>query len=176
MLVLLLVLGKPALAQDTTQVSEADVKAAFLFGMAKFITWPAEAFASETAPVVVGVYGDELFTRTLQTLVADRKVHGRSITVKRLTKPEDGKTCQILYFGAAETRKMGQVYDSIKRMPILTVGESDDFLDQGGMFNFFFEDKQLRFEVNPPTTENAKLTVSSHLLRLAKKVRKGGAK
>jgi hypothetical protein len=71
---------------------------------------------------------------------------------------------------------MQLAYETIKKLPILTVGESDDFLDHGGMFNLFFEDKQLRFEVNPATAENAKLTVSSKLLRLAKKIRKGGAK
>jgi len=175
MLVFLSVLGRPAMAQDA-QVPEADLKAAFLFNFTKFIEWPAEAFANDDAPVVVGVYGDEKFTKTLQTLLADKKVNTHPFTVKRLTNPQEAKGCQILFFRESETRIMGQVYDAIKRLPILTVGESEDFLDQGGMFNFFFEDKQLRFEVNPPTAENAKLTVSSKLLRLAKKVRKGGAK
>ena len=174
-LVLLSVLCRPAAAQDA-QVSESDLKAAFLFNFTKFIEWPAEAFPREDAPVNVGVYGDEAFTATLRALLADKKAHGRAFNVKRLVNPADAKTCQILYFREGETRKMGAVYDAIKKLPILTVGESDDFLDQGGMFNFFFEDKQLRFEVNPATAENAKLTVSSKLLRLAKNIRKGGAK
>lgn len=174
-LVFLSLLGRPAMAQDA-QVPEADLKAAFLYNFTKFIEWPPEAFPKEDAAVNVGVYGDEKFTETLQTLLADKKAHGRRFLVRRLTNPQDAKTCQILFFREPETKKMGAVYDTIKRLPILTVGESDDFLDQGGMFNFFFEDKQLRFEVNPATAENAKLTVSSHLLRLAKKIRKGGAK
>ena len=45
----------------------------------------------------------------------------------------------------------------------------------GFQYDLYFEDKQLRFEVNPATAENAKLTVSSKLLHLAK-IRKGGAK
>lgn len=174
-LVLLSVLGGPALAQDA-QVSEADVKAAFLFNFTKFVEWPAEAFPKDDSPVSVGVYGDEEFTTTLRTLLADKKAHGRSFTVRRLSNPADAKSCEILFFREAETKKMGTVYESIKKLPILTVGESDDFLDQGGMFNLFFEDKQLRFEVNPATAENAKLTVSSKLLRLAKRIRQGGLK
>ena len=173
-LVLLSAFGNRAWAQDAS-VSEADLKAAFLFNFTKFIEWPAEAFGAEDAPVAVGVYGDEEFAKTLRTLLADKKAHGRPFTVKRLTNPQEAKTCQILFFRESQTRIMGQVYESIKRLPILTVGESDEFLDEGGMFNLFFEDKQLRFEVNPATAENAKLTVSSKLLRLAK-IRKGGAK
>lgn len=163
------------MAQDAP-VAEADLKAAFLFNFTKFIEWPPAAFPKEDSTVNVGVYGDEEFTTTLRTLLADKKAHNRPFNVRRLTNPADAKTCQILFFRESETRKMGIAYDSVKRLPILTVGESDDFLDNGGMFNLFFEDKQLRFEVNPATAENAKLTVSSKLLRLAKKIRKGGAK
>ena len=174
-LVFLSVLARPLAAQEI-QVSEADVKAAFLFNFTKFIEWPPEAFPREDSKVEVGVYGDEEFTQTLRTLLADKKAHGRPFVVRRLINVADAKTCQILYFRKGEARKMGAAYESIKKLPVLTVGESNDFLDQGGMFNFFFEDKQLRFEVNPATAENAKLTVSSKLLRLAKKIRKGGAK
>jgi hypothetical protein len=175
MLVLLSAFGNAPRAQEA-QVAEAELKAAFLFNFTKFIEWPSDAFPTEASHVVVGVYGDEPFAGTLRSLLADKKAHGRPFTVKRLANPQDAKHCQIIFFRESETRKMREAYESIKRLPILTVGESDDFLDEGGMFNLFFEDKQLRFEVNPATAENAKLTVSSKLLRLAKKIRKGGAK
>lgn len=174
MLVLLSVLGPQTLAQDA-KVSESDLKAAFLFNFTTLIEWPPEAFARDDSKMVVGVYGDEDFATTLKTLLADKKAHGRPFVVKRLANAADARTCQIVFFRESETRKMGQAYESIKKLPILTVGESEEFLDQGGMFTFFFEDKQLRFEINPATAENAKLTVSSKLLRLAK-IRKGGAK
>ena len=173
MLLLLFFLGAPARAQDA-QVGESDLKAAFLYNFTKFIEWPAEAFAKEDAPVAVGVYGDEEFTQNLRTLLADTKAHNRPFVVKRLTTAQEAKTCQILFFRESETRRMGAVYESIKRLPILTVGESQgEFLDQGGMFSLIVEDKQLRFEVNTAVAENAKLTISSKLLRLAKNIRKG---
>jgi hypothetical protein len=173
MLVFLSILGPQPRAQDT--LPEADLKAAVLYNFTKYVEWPADAFASPEAPLVVGVFGDEAFTRTLRTLLADKTAHKRGFTVKRLTNNTDGKACHILFFQANETRRMGQLYDIIKRSPILTVGESDEFLDQGGMMNLYFEDKQVRFEVHPPTAENAKLSVSSRLLRLAK-IRRGAAK
>ena len=173
MLVFLSILGPHPRAQDA--LPEADLKAAVLYNFTKYVEWPADAFASAEAPIVVGVFGDEAFTRTLRTLLADKTAHKRGFTVKRLTNDADAKTCHILFFQTAESRRMGRVYESIKRLPILTVGESDDFMDQGGMVYLFFEDKQLRFEVHPPTAENAKLNVSSRLLRLAK-IRRGPAK
>ena len=172
MLVLLSVPGGSAVAQEA---SEGDAKAAFLFHFTTLIEWPKDAFPTEDSKVNVGVYGDEDFTRIVRALVADKKAHGRPFVVKRLVNAAEAKNYQILFFREGETQKMGAAYDSIKKLPILTVGESEDFLEKGGMINLYFEGKQLRFEVNPATAENAKLTVSSKLLRLAK-IRKGGAK
>ena len=61
-------------------------------------------------------------------------------------------------------------------VPVLTVGESTQFLDLGGIINFVFQDTQLRFEINQDAAEQAKLVISSKLMRLAKSVRKGGQK
>ena len=171
---MLVLLSVPRLTVSQ-EAAEGDAKAAFLFHFTTLIEWPKDAFPTEDAKVNVGVYGDEEFTKTVRTLLQDKKAHGRPFVVKRVVNAAEAKNYQILFFREAETRKMGAAYDSIKKLPILTVGESDDFLEEGGMINLYFEDKQLRFEVNPATAENAKLTVSSKLLRLAK-IRKGGAK
>jgi hypothetical protein len=173
MLVFLSILGQPAAAQDA--LPEADLKAAVLYNFTKYVEWPAEAFASAEEPLVVGVFGEESFTKTLRTLLADKTAHKHPFVVRRLTNDAEAKGCHILFFQANETRRMGRLYETIKRSPILTIGESEEFMDQGGMVNLFFEDKQVRFEVHPPTAENAKLSVSSRLLRLAK-IRRGGAK
>jgi hypothetical protein len=176
MLLLLSFTAPCGVAQDAA-VPEADLKAAFLFNFAKFVEWPAEAFPQEDSPLTIGIYGDEDFTSTLRTLIKDKKAHGRAFVVKRLTTIQEAKSCQMLFFRDAEGKRVfPALYDSIKRSSILTVGESEDFLDAGGMLNLFFEDKRLRFDVNPAPAESAKLSISSQLLRLAKNIRKGGTK
>jgi hypothetical protein len=93
--------------------------------------------------------------------------------VRRLTNPQDAKSCQILFFRKVRPEKWAPFMNQSSDFPFWTVGESEgEFLNQGGMFNLIFEDKQLRFEVNTAAAENAKLTISSKLLRLAKNIRK----
>jgi hypothetical protein len=171
----LLISGAISPAQDTP-LTEADLKAAFLFNFAKFVDWPKEAFTSDDAKIVIGIYGDEEFATTLRTLLQTKKAHGRGFTVRRVTTAQEARSAHLLFFRESETRRLGQVIDGIRRLPVLTVGESSEFLDMGGMLNLFFEDKQLRFDVNPAAADAAQLTMSSQLLRLAKNVRKGGAK
>jgi hypothetical protein len=150
-------------------VPETDVKAAFLYNFAKFVEWPQEAFASETAPIQIAVFGDEEFSAKLKSLLSDKKAHGRSFEVKRITNPQDAKTVQMVFVPSAESRRTSQILEATRKLPVLTVGESDQFLDLGGMINFVFEDSQLRFQINPEAAEKARLKISSQLLRLAKK-------
>jgi hypothetical protein len=55
---------------------------------------------------------------------------------------------------------------------VLTVGESDWFIDSGGMIRLFLEGGKVRFEVNAGAAEQAQLKVSSQLLKLARAVRR----
>lgn len=174
LLLLWVALAASPRAQDA-QLTESDLKAAFLFQFAKFVDWPADAFASDEAPIEIGVLGDEDFAATLKTLLDKKKSHSRPFVVRQIGSQQEARKCHMLFFRESDTRRLGAMIDSIRQLPILTVGESNDFIGQGGMLNFFFEDKQLRFEVNPAPVQTARLTVSSQLMRLAK-IRKGGSK
>ena len=54
--------------------------------------------------------------------------------------------------------------------PVLTVGETDNFLDEGGSINLFLRQGTIRFGVNLDSTERAGLKVSSRMLNLADEV------
>jgi hypothetical protein len=149
--------------------SQTEVKAAFLYNFAKFVEWPAEAFSSETAPIQLGVFGDEDFAAKLRSLLNDKKAHGRSFDVKVFSNPQEAKNFQMVFVAASEAKRAAQVLEAVRKSPVLTIGESEQFLDSGGMINFVFEEAQLRFEVNPESADKAKIEISSKLLRLAKK-------
>jgi hypothetical protein len=53
-------------------------------------------------------------------------------------------------------------------MPILTLSDTADFAERGGIANFFIDDGRLRFSVNPGAATRARLQISSRLLSLAK--------
>lgn len=149
--------------------SETEVKAAFLYNFARFVEWPSTAFSSDTAPLRVAVFGDEDFTAKLASLLSDKKAHGRAFEVKRITNPQEAKNFQMVFIPSAESKRALLVLDAVKKLPVLTIGESDEFLDYGGMINVYFEETQPRFEINPEPAEKVKLVISSKLLRLAKK-------
>jgi hypothetical protein len=75
----------------------------------------------------------------------------------------------MVFVTSAESKRALLVLDAVKKSPTLTIGESDEFLDYGGMIMFYFEDAQLRFDINPEPAEKVNLVISSKLLRLGKK-------
>jgi len=57
-----------------------------------------------------------------------------------------------------------------KEDSVLTVGESERFVQEGGMIGFLLEDNKIRFEINLDAAVHARLKVSSRLLAIAKTV------
>ena len=159
-------------ARVQAAVSESDVKAAFLFNSAKFVDWPATAFASDTAPIQIAVFGDDEFSAKLRSMLTEKRAHGRSFEVKRISTPQEAKNFQMVFIPGAENKRMQPVLDAVRNLPVLTLGESDQFVEAGGIINILFEDTQLRFEVNSDAADKAKLVISSKFLRLAKRVKK----
>src|ERR1044071_468201 len=82
LLVTLTATAATADAQAPT-AAEADVKAAFLFNFARFVTWPLDDLRAGS-PLMVCVAGDPAVAQALETLVKDRAIDGHGITVRRL--------------------------------------------------------------------------------------------
>ena len=61
-----------------------------------------------------------------------------------------------------------------EKLAILTVGESDKFLDSGGMIRFYLEADNLRLEINNDSIHHAGLSIKANALSTL--VNKGIAK
>lgn len=181
---------------DSTLSKEYQVKAAFIYNFIKFIDWPEPApaepdkKADEPAePITIGIIGENPFGKAFEAL-AKKKIHDRQVVIKHFggfaknsTKYREGgetkykykdvdalKACHVLFIGSSEREYCKQIIDIVKGSSVLTIGETKDFLDTGGIISFVMEQKKVRFGVNLIAAEQAELKIRSKLLRLAKKV------
>ncbi len=161
-------LGLAAHATQLRAATEYEVKAAFLFNFAKFVEWPASAFAGEQAPLVIAVVGDDPFGSALDEVVKGKSVHGRPIMVQRLRWHQDLRACHVLYVGSSKRGRVRKVLETLKEAPVLSVGEAEEFARDGGIINFIMVQSKVRFEINPSAAKRARLEISSQLLRLGK--------
>jgi hypothetical protein len=149
--------------------SEYELKAAFLYNFAKFVEWPAGAFSEASAPIVVGVVGDDPFKGSLDS-VEGKSANGHQVSIRRLSASQDLRSCHVLFVSSSERKRLDQIVASLGDASVLTVGEMEGFATNGGMIRLTMEDSKVRFEINAGTARRARLKVSSKLLSLAKRV------
>ena len=170
--VVLLLWGSSLRAQ-ATRPSEYQIKAVFLFNFAQFVDWPAGAFPDSTAPLVIGVLGDDPFGPYLDETVRGETVRGRPFEVRRYQKIEDIRTCHILFVSPSEESRLEDILANLKHRAILTVGDGTGFAKRGGMIRFVSERNKIRMRINVAAAEAVQLTISSKLLRAAEIVTTG---
>lgn len=147
--------------------TESQVKALFLFNFAKYVEWPASAFPSDTAPMMIGVMGQDEIRDHLHRMVEHKSIHGHHILVQQLTEEDDFKCCHILFISAAESSRLGPILEKAGAWPILTVGEVPGFNEQGGMIKFTVKDENVRLEIHLEAARKQNLRISSKLLNVA---------
>ncbi len=91
----------------------------------------------------------------------------RVLRIRHITQAQSFGDCQILFVGSDGYHSISAVVQALKNAPILTVGEEDDFLPAGGMIRFRLQENKVRFEINRPAADAARLKISSRLQYLA---------
>jgi hypothetical protein len=168
--------GANAQSSASAASSEYLIKAGFIYNFAQLVQWPSAAFSQADSPIVIGILGTDPFGTSIDRVVENKKLDGRSLVVKRLRWSKDLKElteCNILFVGSSEKEHIPDLINMVKWLPILTIGETPGFAARGGIINLTLEDNKVRFEVNIGAAKQANLNISSRLLALAKIVPQG---
>jgi hypothetical protein len=165
--------GDSSLAQQS-RATESQVKAAYLFNFGKFVRWPdARTGADDTLEICV--LGRNPFGRVLDDTVKGETIGSRKVISKTFPDIQDAAGCRILFVSPSEEAHLTTILAAAKQMGALTVSDIPHFVERGGMIEFVVQDERIRFAVNAVPVEDAGLTVSSELLKVATRViRKGG--
>jgi len=161
------VLSLPSSRAVANELSEYQVKAAFLMNFANFTEWPVHSFPDGLAPVVVGVLGDDPFGHDLDRMVKGKSLSGHPMTVKRVDWRADLNAFHILFISASEQQRLPDILHKLESSSALTVSDIDGFCVAGGMIAFVVQNDHVRFEINAEIAQRRGLKVSSKLLSLA---------
>ncbi len=157
--------GRAAGETPSAPALEAQVKAAFLYNFAKFIDWPASVSLTPDKTFVIGVLGDSPVLAALKSLEGS-EVKGRRLVVQRITRL-DTAACHVIFVDESQTAAFAREAALLREIPILTVGEGDEFLKAGGMIALVKDGGKIRYRVRAQQAEVARLVISSKLLKLA---------
>lgn len=160
-------------APVATAPTEDQVKAAFLLNFPKYIAWPAGTSADDRSPIVVTVIGDKSVEKEVRRMGQGKLFNGRALEVRSLAASDEiASDCQILFIGLAEERRAAQIIAKLGERSVLTIGESDDFFDDGGMIKLIRREQKIRLAIDLSTAEAKGLRISSKLLSVADVVKR----
>lgn len=146
--------------------SEYDVKAAFLLNFTRFVEWGRGS--APGTPIIVCVVGEDPLGAALDQALAGEAVGDRKLAPRRPRSPEGGG-CDVAYF----PKPQRDAARTLAEMPqgVLTVGEGEAFLRDGGMIAFVMENRRVRFDINMAAVRNGGVRLSSRLLQVAREVK-----
>jgi hypothetical protein len=156
-----------AASNPESQVSEYEVKAAYIYYFAKFTEWPSEVLPNSNSPIIIGIIGNSEFASTLENIVKGKTVQNHPILIHNLKIPAIFSGCHIIFISSYEQQHVNQIIGSLRSASILTVTEAEKSSRSKGLINLLVEEGKVHFEIDLASTTKAGLKISSKLLRLA---------
>jgi hypothetical protein len=153
------------------EIPEYEIKAAFIYNFAKFIEWPNLSSSDTNNPLVLCFMDGETVRDAFKT-VKEATVKGRKVMIQEYQGLNDMSACHILFVPSSWKEEQPKILETVRNKPILTIGETQEFCEQGGIINFRLIENKVRFEINIDAAKQAGLMISSQLLKLARIVKK----
>ena len=88
-----------ALGQER-KLGEYEVKAVFIYNLAKFIEWPDKSL-DHSSTLTLYILGDDPFGTDLDA-IRDKLIKGKRIVIKQIDSPDDLKNAGILFISSSE--------------------------------------------------------------------------
>ena len=180
--------------QDSESKSrEYQIKAGYLYNFFGFVEWPEQKSLQSVESVTIGIvclypHKDyrKIFGRLSQKTINDNPIKvvffddltpvinpSEDTESERTSIIESMKKCHMLNIcgdSYTDIDKTSVIFELLNGCGVLTVGESQGFIEKGGNINFISEGNKIRFEVNLDSTKNNNLSIRAKLLKLAKRV------
>ncbi|NOT83815.1 MAG: YfiR family protein [Methylococcaceae bacterium] len=144
--------------------AEYKIKAGYLYNFIKFVTWPTD----NAKTFNICIFGQDPFGELLDP-IEKRTAFGLSIKLFRFDTESRTQTCHIVFVSANNKAVWGTNDQLVIRDigKVLSVGEGEAFVEQGGMIGFVKREGKVKLQVNLKMLQESDLTVSAKLLEVA---------
>ena len=152
-----------------SQQMEYTMKAVAFEKLALFITWPKNTIENNpTTEFTIAVLGQNPFNGILEEVYKEKNINEKKVKIIYLKDIKKLVSCDILFISGSNIDKLPEILSAIKGQPILTVSETEGFIEAGCFINFYEFENKLRFEINQKGMTEAGFTIDYRLLRVSK--------
>lgn len=153
---------------SSVDVNARQITAATIVSLLRLVTWRQTLPAQ--APLPVAVVGDAALADALREAADGQRVDGRTLlvihvrTVLQVRDPWPS----VVVLAASQRDTATTAARVLEPRGVLTIGEGDGMGQAGLVLGVYIAGDRVRFDANTGAASRAGLTLSSHLLRLAR--------
>ena len=141
---------------------EDELRAATVLAFLRHAEWSP---SPPGTTLTVGAVGRASMVRALQRSLEGKTAHNRTVRVVVVRHPSECQECQAAYLAIESRVELKQLLAGLRCPGLLSIGESDHFLDAGGAVQLLIQDGHIGFEVFHEALERSAVSISSKLLR-----------
>ncbi len=161
-------------AEQVKQANFRAVEAAFLRNFAHYVTWPEDTFADEQASWHICVLGDDPFGEILENTLQGRSEKNRPFSIFRTNSISELDHCHIVYVAYKISMSRRAAIAELKELPVLTVSNAEEFLNEGGIIRFDITD-YVQININLDQARSALLKIQTKMLEVSYEVVENGS-
>ena len=153
-----------AAAPSARAATDAELRAAVIYNIARFVEWPADA----DTHFAICTVGDNTVSDALAGL-AGKTLDGLAVSVRPVHRDRDLDGCRVLYITPDDAVRLAAISQLLTKRSAatLTISDAPSFLALGGMVQLLVVSERLRFRINQDLAEASHLHVNAKLLQLA---------
>ena len=150
---------------DADAVDEYTVKSVLALNLARYSEWPPEIFKKNDSTINLCTLGSDAVQQAF-ALINNKPVGNKMLSVRSINDSKRLENCHLL-FTSSDAVIAPQLYAESYKQHTLTIGETEDFLKNGGMIYMETTNAKINLHVNLNAVQKADVQISSRVLKLA---------
>ena len=169
------ILASPVASAEQEGERVNKVKAAFVLNVARFVTWPTEAFDGDDDRLMLCYYRSQPFAGGLDS-ISNKTVSGRQLAITQVNHLSEAKSCHILLISPPQMKAFAKEVHTGLTQPILTIADRTHVtpgtaeaasVPRGVLVSLVRDGPRIGFEIDLSRSRSVGLRMSSQLLKHA---------
>lgn len=147
--------------------AEDKLKAAFVYKLTRFVTWPPSYSSGSTEHFSFCILGDNIFGDALEPL-RSRSLKQLPIEINYYSQSEEvAESCHVVYITASKSAFIDNIIERFKDKPMLTISDIANFSEYGGIIELVRGPDNISFRINLNAARKADLSIAAPLLEIS---------
>lgn len=168
---LIAVLVTAVAMRPAAALTPEEAKAAFVYNFAKFTDWPASAFKDGQSALQLCVVNASSGEMSAFAALNGKSAKNRELKVQAVRSGDPLSACHIAFLAGSASGAAGDLARALRGQQVLSISDAAGAAEAGSIIGLVPTDGKLQIVVNSDALNASRLTLSSHVLQLARIVK-----